>query len=142
VPVVVRFAEPRYVHELRTGRHSDGLTRTFKTSATAFTATLLVASSRPLHTPILSVVTDSVRRGEALGIRVAIPRARGKRVLTIQATDPEGKTAPWFKTSLVVQDGRAELKMPIAWNESAGKWKITATDVFTTRTSTASVQIK
>ncbi|GIS61305.1 MAG: hypothetical protein CM1200mP2_35300 [Planctomycetaceae bacterium] len=73
VPVVVRFAEPRYVHELRTGRHSDGLTRTFKTSATAFTATLLVASSRPFHAPILSVVTDSARRGQALGIRVAIP---------------------------------------------------------------------
>ena len=142
VPVVVRFAEPRYVHELRTGRHSDGLTRTFKTSATAFTATLLVASSRPLHAPILSVVTDSARRGQALGIRGAIPRARGKRVLTIQATDPDGKTAPWFKTSLIVQDGRAELKMPIAWNESAGKWKLTATDLFTTRTSTASVQIK
>ena len=85
---------------------------------------------------------DTVVRGGSMKFRVAIPQALGRRVLKIRATSPDGKSARWFERSLIVRDGRGELDLPVAWNETAGKWTITATDLFTTRTTKSTVRIK
>lgn len=142
VPVTVKLPAPRYVYEMRTGRSSGALTDSFETTAQPFVATLLVVSERPLHPPMLSRVSDTVVRGGSMKFRVAIPQALGRRVLKIRATRPDGKSARWFERSLIVRDGQGELDLPVAWNETVGKWTITATDLFTTRTTKSTVRIK
>ena len=142
MPVTVKLPAPRYVYEMRTGRSSGALTDSFETTAQPFVATLLVVSERPLHPPMLSTVTDTVVRGGSMKFRVAIPQALGRRVLKIRATSPNGKPARWFERSLIVRDGQGELDLPVAWNETAGTWTITATDLFTTRTTKSTVRIK
>ncbi len=140
VPVTVKLPEPRYVYEMRTGR-SIGLTDSFTTSVSPFMATLLAVSEAPLQVPTLAAVADAVARGGSLKLRIDIPRARGGRALKVRATGPDGEEAPWFAQSIIVRGGRAEIDLPVAWNEAVGEWKVTATDLMTTEAVTAVVRV-
>ena len=141
VPVTVKLPARRYVYELRTGR-SDGLTDSFETGVDPFMATLLVVSEKELHGPTLTAVEDAVARGGSLKLRVDIPGARGPRALKVRATGPDGEEAPWCARSIIVQDGRARIDLPVAWNEAVGPWTVSATDLFTTEAATAVVAVK
>ena len=141
VPVTVKLPEPRYVYEMRTGR-TVGLTDSFKTGAQPFMATLLVVSEATLHAPTLAPVADSAARGGSLKLRVDIAQALGGRALKLSASGPDGDEAPWFAKSVIVRDGRTLIDLPVAWNELVGRWTVTVTDLFTTQTATAVVQVQ
>lgn len=141
VPITLNLSEPRHVYEMRTGRGA-GPTKTFQTSVIPFIATLLAVSHRPLHAPALYAVADNAARGDSLKLHVAIPRSLGGRALKIRVANPAGEDAPWFARSIIVRDGRTEIDLPIAWNETVGPWTVTATDLFTQHAATAVVQIR
>ena len=141
IPVTVRLPGSRYVYEMRTGR-SLGRTDRFTTGVRPWWATLFVVSDRELRAPVLTAASDSVTGGQALRIDVQIPQTRAVHALRIRVTDPEGRQVPWFRRSLIVEDGHGRFDLPMAHNEQTGRWTVTATDLYTEESATFSFLVE
>ena len=44
------------------------------------------------------------------------------RALNVRAKDPNGEDAPWFRQSVIAEDGIAQFSLPIAHNERVSEW--------------------
>jgi hypothetical protein len=80
---------------------------------------------------LLTAAHRTVTRGDTLRLQVDIPNPQGLHAVKLRAKAPDGKEAPWFSRSVIVEDGRAEVFLPIAFSEQVGRWTVTATDLYT-----------
>ncbi|MDP6439687.1 MAG: beta-galactosidase trimerization domain-containing protein [Candidatus Brocadiia bacterium] len=78
---------------------------------------------------------DASQRGGAIKGRVAVqaPGADGhfvRHVIHVQAQHPGGETPDYMRQVLETgSDGSADINLPLALNEPAGRWTVTVTDV-------------
>ena len=142
VPVTVHLPQPMYVYEMRTGRRSEGPTNKFETGVRAYWPSLLVISERKLNAPVLTAPGNVAKRGRLFQLTATIPDAQGMHSLKLRALTPDGKNAPWFPQSVVVEDGTAKIDLPIAYNEQPGKWTLTATDLYTGKSAVSSFVVE
>jgi hypothetical protein len=61
-------------------------------------------------------------------------------VVKVAVHDPSGAEAWHYTKKLVVDNGRAELKIPFAKSDAKGTWRIVATDVLTGESRTAELK--
>ena len=141
VPVTVALPQKKHVYEMRTGRRS-GPTGEFSTGVRPWWATLLVLSERELRAPVLRAAGGPAQRGGMLEVDVRIPGSAGLRALKLRAKGPGGGDAPWLSRSVIVEDGAAQVQLPIAYNEEPGKWTVTTTDLFTSEPATVSFVVE
>ena len=129
--IIAKARELRQLPEMRSGQRSEGPTNNFETGVRPFWPSLLVISERELNAPVLAASGDVAKRGQIFQLVATIPEAQGMHSLKLRAVGPDGKDAPWFSRSVVVEDGTAKIELPIAYNEQAGNWTFTATDLYT-----------
>jgi hypothetical protein len=141
VPVTVQLAADRYVYDMRTG-HGGSRTRTFTTAVRPWWAMLLVLSDRELTAPVVVAADRIVERGETIQVYIKIPDTRVGHAIKIRVSGPTGEEAPWFDQSVIVEDQSAVVDLPIAYNEQIGTWTVTATDLYTNASSTASFDVR
>jgi len=139
----VRIVLPRARHITEIGAVRD------PEPATTFTIHLrpripsfVVLSDRPLRSPVLKPATSAGERGEALVMQVGIPDAQGLHALTIRATGPDGRPAPWFDRTVMIDGQGAEIRLPLAHNEQTGAWTVEATDLYTSRKAVAKFHVE
>ena len=99
-------------------------------------------SERELGVPLLEATDDLVRRGGVYEIEVKIADAQGTHPLKLKATSPDGDEAPWFSQSVFVEEGQAQITLPIAHNEQPGRWTVTVTDLYTGTSATSSFTVE
>ncbi len=102
----------------------------------------MVLGDRKLQAPLLTTGGPGVAAGQILQIEIEIPDAQGMHAVKIRAQNSDGDDAPWFARSIIVEDGLARLDLPIARNEHHGEWTITATDLYTQESDTASFEVE
>ena len=90
----------------------------------------------------LSPPSASVARGQALTLSVAAPAAAGLHAVYVTVTTPTGDTAEWLGGEVMVGPKGASCVLPVAYNDPAGQWKVTATDMYTGKATTVSYTVK
>ncbi len=142
VQATLRLPRPMYIYEMRTGRRSEGPTDNFTIGVRPWWANLLVLSERELNSPVLTASGNVAKRGKVFSLVATIPDAQGAHALKLRALSPDGKNAPWFSRSVMVENGTAKIDLPIAYNEQPGKWTLTATDLYTGESALSSFVVK
>ncbi|MAE64727.1 MAG: hypothetical protein CMJ18_10715 [Phycisphaeraceae bacterium] len=140
-PVTVKLPEARYVYEMRSGRGGDR-TRSFKTGVRPRVATLVVVSEHELNAPEVRAAEHKAVRGRSLPFQIRIPGARGRQALNVRAKRPAGDEASWFSQSVIAEDGKADVVLPIAFNEQTGAWTLTVMDLFTGKKDSARFEVE
>ena len=139
--VTVRLPGPMHVAQMGTGRRI-GLTQHFTTGVRPWWATMFAVSARKLQAPVLQPADGVARRGSNFEIALSIPDAQGLHAVKVRVEDPDGSAAPWFDRGVIVENGAARLIVPIAHNERAGSWRLTATDLYTDEAASVRFQIR
>ena len=72
-------------------------------------------------------------------IKVGVPAgAKEKLAVYVEVIDPSGNKPLWGRQPLVVENGKATVQVPVAFNDQPGKWTIRATELFSRQSAEAS----
>ena len=72
-------------------------------------------------------------------IKIGLPAgAKEKFAVFVEVIDPSGNKPLWGSRPLVVENGKATVQVPVAFNDQPGKWTIRATELFSRQSAEAS----
>lgn len=134
-PARITFTRDVQVADLK-ARRDLGRGRSFPLTITPYRAVMLAACEQA---PVaLEVTADraTLSRGQQLTVKVTAPRARGQRGVWLQVKQPDGTPAAWLDRVVVTDRRGAEVTLPLAYNDPAGVWTVTATDLLPTTPAT------
>jgi hypothetical protein len=126
---------------VRAGKHL-GKTATVSGSMTPGVAQLYALLPDKARRPSLSVPKQAAL-GERIEGRVAFKSraANHGHTVRVRVFAPDGTEAPWYARNLRVTDTPAAFALTFAWNDTPGKWRVTATDVATGASESETVKI-
>ena len=78
-------------------------------------------------------------------VRLAVAPAAGKvgrHVLRLRVLGPDGKEREAYRQTVVAEAGRAEVSLPLALDDAAGTWTLSAQDVATGVTGTGRMAVR
>jgi hypothetical protein len=88
--------------------------------------------------PAVTAPAKPVKAGQPVEVRVQQPtKARFGRVIRVEVAAPDGKPRPYYARNLFSLDGDCRVAIPLALNDPAGEWVVTARDVVTGETGEA-----
>lgn len=130
--------------DLRSGKYL-GATKSLDTRLRWGRAAFYLAS--PYQLKGLTVTLDSAapRRGQTVTATVALPvpaRAREKQAVYVQVFTPANDQPLWGRYVEVLQGGKAQLQVPVAYNDAPGTWRLKATEPFSRLSAEASWKVQ
>ena len=69
-------------------------------------------------------------RGAPLTLKLSVPQARGLHAIKLRATLPDGAPAKFWDQTVQVAKEPVTVTLPLAYNDPAGEWTVTLTDLF------------
>ena len=82
-------------------------------------------------------------RGVPVVLKLSVPGARGLHAIKLRALLPNGEPAKCWAQTVQVGKEPKEVVLPLAFNDPAGVWTLTFTDLFGPETArTAQVDVK
>ncbi|MDD2707275.1 MAG: beta-galactosidase [Verrucomicrobiae bacterium] len=135
----IKFPQAAYVYDVRAGKYlgrSDNL-RVNPGAGEAGLWALLPEEARGLE---LETVAEAKAGGE-VSYKVALA-ARGRHVARVEVMGPDGAPRPHYGANLTLKQGKAEGTIPLAINDSPGKWTIQVRDVATGLKTSRTVVVK
>ncbi|MCF7855358.1 MAG: beta-galactosidase [Candidatus Pacebacteria bacterium] len=89
---------------------------------------------------------EKVSRGETASFTVAVNAPEGSpvcnHVVFCRITDPAGDERSYFSQTLYCSNGKGELRIPIAFNDPAGHWKLEIREVVSGESETFSFEVE
>lgn len=145
-PVAVRISLPtaRYVYDLRAGKYRGRVNRV-DTHLRWGRASFYLASPYPLRRLTLGTFPKTPRRGSevTVGITLSVPRdTRERQAVWVSVTDPEGNHPLWGNRVVLLKRGEGTTRFRVAWNDLPGRWRVTATELFSRCTAQASWHVE
>ncbi len=134
----VILPEKGYVYDIRTKEflgYTDEFNTAFKKGS--FSPNLYAVLTSPVPDVAISTESKGAIRGRSVTVHLSIPGARGMHELKMHLFSPDGKKADWFEKVIIAGPGRKDIFLPIAYNDPAGIWKITSTELFSSKRSEA-----
>jgi hypothetical protein len=101
----------------------------------------IVLSDRRLRSPVVEPLSRRAVPGESVSLKLTIPDAQGLHALKLRVTAPDGRPAGWFDQTVIVGEQGAEITLPLAHNEQAGKWTVEATDLYTDKAGVCTFRV-
>jgi beta-galactosidase len=138
-PTRVTFGGKRHVYDLRAGKYL-GAVSSLDTKLQWGRASFYLAL--PYQITGLEAAVSAVRpqRGQTLTASLKL-RASGKVTerlpVWVEVTDPAGNRPLWGRQTVLLQGGAAAMKLPMAYNDQPGKWRLRATELFSGRSAEA-----
>jgi len=146
-----RFAKPRqlklalpqemYICDVRASK-SLGKRSELSFTLEPYEPTILAASA-VAFSDLAMAVPARLARGETADIGLAFTRSSpaAAHVFHLDVIDPSGKIVDYYSGNLIAAQGHAAMRLPIAFNDSTGQWKIRVKDLLSGQTRTAAVEI-
>ncbi len=140
-PVQARITVPAgyHVYDLRAGRYLGEVTQ--------FDATLRWGRANfyalvPYRLDGLSVAVSSAapEPGSTLTVTVTLDApasSRAKHAVWLQVIDPEGDEPLWGRRVVLLERGSGEAQFTMAYNDTPGRWRVRATELFSGQTAEA-----
>jgi hypothetical protein len=103
---------------------------------------LVVARAHPGKPTVTA--PESVSAGERLALRIMPGRlgSSGARVYGLRVTGPDGRQRPLYARSCFAPSGVFNLEVPLAVNDTAGKWSFAIRDLVAAETAFVSVKVR
>jgi hypothetical protein len=131
-PVRFQFQQPAHVYDVRAGRYVG---HTAVAQARLAPGETVVYACLPYRvTGVQVVVPRQATAGAALCVGLAVradSATCGDHVLHVDVLAPDGKPVWPYTRNVLALTGRADVEIPLAFNDSAGRWTVRARDVLT-----------
>jgi len=138
--LAVSFTGTKYVYDLRS-RKSHGPCNWFTTTLLPNRASFFVFTNKPA--PELRIILDSqaVQPGMTAKADISIPGAEGMHAvkMTVHAGD---RQLEWHDRSFLVGSKPLSIRMPVAYNDPLGEYRVEFTDLFTNITYAAKLSVQ
>jgi beta-galactosidase len=141
---VVRLPEKRHVYELKSGQYL-GERDHFPAALYPGRASVYALLTYRVPPVRLRLPEDMPRRGEKAELTVALDLPRygaALHAVKLTAQSPDGRRPWWLERVIILRDGVARVKLPIAHDEQPGRWTLKATELYTGQTSELSYTLK
>lgn len=131
-PVPVKFIFPTkcHIYDVKEGKYI-GFTNEIKTHIEPGNAKLY--SLLPYKVEKISLkLPNKVNQGDELFYELSIKTsspALGLHIVRLSLISPKGEEVPYYSENLVVSGGKTRGSIPLALNETPGKWKLYVRDV-------------
>jgi len=144
VPVRIVLPAPRHVYDLRARKYLGSVSRLdvqLRWGRASFFLALpyeikgLEVSLSPQAPPPGATVTASIR----LRIR---PSAAERHAVWVEVTDPQGQRPFWGQQVVLLERGGAKVPLPVAYNDSPGRWRLKATELFSNQSAEATWTVR
>ncbi|HET8549775.1 MAG TPA: alpha-amylase family protein [Bryobacteraceae bacterium] len=132
-PAAVRLMIPEnmHVYDIRKARYLGGPSELRETLDPYEPAIYAVS---PAQLPALELSLPArAKRGDTaqIAMRFAAASPAAAHVVHVEVFDPAGKRVPHYSGNVLVSNGAGQKVLPLAHNDSAGTWRITAHDILT-----------
>jgi hypothetical protein len=145
-PVAARVTLPRsyHIYDLRSGKYL-GTPRSFDTKLRWGRAAFYLAS--PYQLKGLKVALSSARPkpGEAVTATISLPvpaRDKAKQAVYVEVFTPDGEQPLWGRYVKMLEGGKAQVQVPVAYNDTPGTWRVKATEPFSRLSAEASWKVQ
>ena len=131
-PARLELGEAQHVYDLRAGRplgEVSGLDTLLRWGRANF----FLASPYRIGRLSLSISPRAPSPGDTVeaSIRLGVPASSDARhAVVVELVGPDGKEAPWARQVVVLTRGTATVQVPVALNDTAGTWRLHATELF------------
>ncbi|NPV46074.1 MAG: hypothetical protein HPY69_03885 [Armatimonadetes bacterium] len=131
-PARVSFDGKRHVYDLRAGKYLGQVSRV-ETQLRWGRASFFLALPYQITGLQASLSTARPQRGEVV---TATVRLRGSGKITerlpvwVEITDPAGNRPLWGRQTMLLTGGAGQIRLPVAHNDTPGKWRLRATELF------------
>jgi len=139
-PAVLVLPGPRYVYDLRAGKYRGRLAKV-TVDIVPCRATFLALCPAELPVPKLTLPATAAP-GQVLAAGVAAPGAGGQVAVKLSLVGPDGTKADWIPSYVITGPKGAQVSIPVAYNDPAGVWKLTATELFSGKTVAAGFVVR
>lgn len=126
--VTVGLPGARYVYDLRNHK-AFGRTQTFTTSVLPCRASFFALCGTQIQTPEVRLPSSAVEPGTLVKAGVTVPGAEGFHAVRIRVK-AAGGDARWASQTVLADRGNATVQIPIAYNDPAGVYEVSAVDLF------------
>ncbi len=140
-PAKVTFPESVRLYDLKNHREF-GPAKSFDLRLTPSRAQFFAVSKVPLAAAEVSVDKPTAAPGSVPAARVRIAQGGGRQAVKLQVKLPNGQVADWLDRVIVTDRQGTTVPLPIAFNDPVGAYTVTATELFTNRTSTCQIRVK
>lgn len=129
----LKLPDPAHVYESRSGRylgHVDTITDSLSRGISRVFAAL------PYELQQVTLAGGpTVTAGQPLALTVTVTPAGGARpvphVVHITLTGPDGEKRRWYAHNVLLEEGTAQVTVPLAHSDLPGAWTVEATDIMT-----------
>ncbi|MDD4870020.1 MAG: beta-galactosidase [Kiritimatiellae bacterium] len=132
VPAKITLVEPQHVYDLRACKYL-GKVSEIDTALKWGRANFFMALPYRISHLDLALSTKKPDRGSILEveIRLDIPStSTARHAVFVELKDPTGQSAEWARQVVILQNGKATVRLPVAFNDVSGKWRLRATELF------------
>ncbi|MDD3949122.1 MAG: hypothetical protein PHT43_06630, partial [Anaerolineaceae bacterium] len=141
---IITLPEKGHLYDLREGRylgHTDKcqILLTEKFPAAVFGCYPYEVTGLQVDSP------RSLKAGADLCLELAVQSSEGSpgpHLMHLALTDPAGNSRFHLKRNLVAENGKANLRMRMAFNDSKGQWQLLVKDVMTGMTATRKFSVE
>jgi hypothetical protein len=144
VPAKVTLPKPQYVYDLRARKYLGEVTQ-INTSLHWGRANFFLALPYRIGKLDINLSTKKPIPGQAVSAEITldIPKtSTARHAVYVEIVDPTGQTMEWGGQVVILDKGRGSVQVPVAFNALPGKWRITATELFSNRSADATWKIR
>ncbi len=140
-PVTLSLPGQRTVYDVRAGK-SLGSSAKLNLTVPPYDPVILAIAPLPLPDLELSAPERAARGGSLdVAVHFAHPSTAGSHVIRVDIAGPDGKVMPHYSGNWIAPHGEAAHAIPLALNDSPGKWEIRVHDLISGQRKTATVEV-
>ena len=126
---------PKHVYDMLRGEYL-GLRRAIDFELSPGQIRLVAALPYRVESLSVSILTQGIRRGQKVAFGMQVRSGQGEpvealHVHRLEVTGPDAKLRPHYARNLVARQGVCAGTVPLALNETPGRWKLSVRDVAT-----------
>lgn len=139
-PATLTLPAAIYAYDLK--NHKDlGKQQAFNFTITPYRAQFFALSPQPLK-PVELKPAPSVAPGGLQRVTVTATLPAGQQAVRVQVKLPDGSSADWIDRVVVADRKGATVDVPVAFNDPKGTWTVSATDLYTNKTTSTQFSVK
>ena len=136
----ITLPEARFVYDLRT-RKALGKTTSFQTDIIPCRATFLAICGTAVPQPKLTLTPATCRRGTVATATLSVPGAEGLHAFRVRARAGD-MALDWLDRNVIAGAEPVEFPLPVAFNDPAGTYEVSAIELFTDVATTQTLTVQ
>ena len=130
-----------HVYDLRSRKYL-GLTKTIEADIIPCRATFFALTPAEAQPAELTLEPAGLERGALGSAKIRGQAAQGLAAVLVTAKTPDGKEADWLRRMVMVPPEGASVPLPVAFNDPQGNWKLTATELYSNKSTEQTLAVR